>query len=47
MFESMLESSVAKRKRQNPWAYLISISVQTILLGAEVAAEAGVERSGR
>ncbi len=36
MFESMLESSVAKRKRQNPWAYLISISLQTVLLGALV-----------
>ncbi len=36
MFESMLESSVDKRKRQNPWAYLISISLQTILLGALV-----------
>ena len=36
MFESMLESSVAKRKRQNPWAYFISISLQTVLLGALV-----------
>ncbi len=36
MFESMLESSVDKRKRRNPWAYLISISLQTVLLGALV-----------
>ncbi len=36
MFESMLESSVDKRKRRNPWAYLISISLQTVLMGALV-----------
>lgn len=36
MFESMLESSLAKRKRQNPWAYLISIVMQTTILGAVI-----------
>ncbi len=34
MFESILESSVAKRKK--PWAYVISTSLQTVLLGALV-----------
>lgn len=33
MFDQMLESSPVRRKRQNPWAYFVSISLQAIVIG--------------
>lgn len=33
MFDSMLESSPVRRRRQSPWAYLISMFLQAILIG--------------
>jgi len=36
MFDYMLESSPFKRKRENPWAYLVSIIFQTLLIGVMI-----------
>jgi protein TonB len=33
MFEALLESSPVKRKTRNPWAYFISLVVQTFFVG--------------
>ena len=33
MFDYMLESSPAKRRRENPWAYAVSLALQFVLVG--------------
>lgn len=33
MFDTLLESSPVKKKTRNPWAYAISITVQTVFVG--------------
>ena len=36
MFDDMLESSPFKRKRENPWAYLVSLIFQTVMIGVMI-----------
>ena len=36
MFDYMLESSPMKRKRENPWAYLVSLVFQTLMIGVMI-----------
>lgn len=36
MFDYMLESSPVKRTRQSPWAYLISLTIQTLMIGVMI-----------
>ncbi|MGH9804522.1 MAG: energy transducer TonB [Candidatus Acidiferrales bacterium] len=36
MFDYMLESSPVKRARQSPWAYLISLTIQTLMIGVMI-----------
>lgn len=36
MFDYMLESSPVKRSRQSPWAYVISLIVQSLLIGVMI-----------
>lgn len=36
MFDSMLESSPVKRARQNPWAYVVSLIFQTLMIGVMI-----------
>ena len=36
MFEYMLESSLVKRGKRNPWAYLLSLVVQIVVIGVMI-----------
>lgn len=36
MFDYMLESSPVKRARQNPWAYLVSLVFQSLMIGVMI-----------
>jgi protein TonB len=36
MFDYMLESSLARRGKRNPWAYLLSLVVQSIVMGVMI-----------
>jgi protein TonB len=36
MFDYMLESSPVKRTRQNPWAYMVSLIVQSVMIGVMI-----------
>ena len=36
MFDYMLESSPVKRTRQNPWAYVVSLIFQSVMIGVVV-----------
>lgn len=36
MFEYLLESSLAKKRKRNPWAYMLSLVVQVVLIGVMI-----------